>query len=115
MYLSSRGIRAQSHVPAPDLLFGSLGGSQAVIYACNYSWPSVTVGGYIRLRLLLLLLCCYSILDYRCFEASDLLPYATRETLEELGLLGYQIDTFLSDYDYDHIVESGMVYDAHGA
>ena len=38
-------------------------------------------------------------LDYRRFEASDLLPYATRETLEELGLVGYQIDTFLSDYD----------------
>ena len=33
-------------------------------------------------------------LDYRRFEASDLLPYATRETLEELGLVGYQIDTF---------------------
>ena len=26
-------------------------------------------------------------LDYRHFEASDLLPYATRETLEELGLV----------------------------
>ena len=38
-------------------------------------------------------------LDYRRFEASDLLPYATRETLEELGLVGYQIDTFSSDYD----------------
>ena len=37
--------------------------------------------------------------DYRRFEASDLLPYATRETLEELGLVGYQIDTFSSDYD----------------
>ena len=45
------------------------------------------------------------------FEASDLLPYATRETLEELGLVGYQIDTFSSDYD-DYIDESGMVYDA---
>ena len=53
-------------------------------------------------------------LDYRRFEASDLLPYATRETLEELGLVGYQIDTFSSDYD-DYIDESGMVYDAHGA
>ena len=52
--------------------------------------------------------------DYRRFEASDLLPYATRETLEELGLVGYQIDTFSSDYD-DYIDESGMVYDAHGA
>ena len=50
-------------------------------------------------------------LDYRCFEASDLLPYATRETLEELGLVAYQIDTFSSDYDDDHIAESGMVYD----
>ena len=48
-------------------------------------------------------------LDYRRFEASDLLPYATRETLEELGLVGYQIDTFSSDYD-DYIDESGMVY-----
>ena len=37
-------------------------------------------------------------LDYRRFEASDLLPYATRETLEELGLVGCQIDTFSSDY-----------------
>ena len=36
--------------------------------------------------------------DYRRFEASDLLPYATRETLEELGLVGFQTDTFLSDY-----------------
>ena len=53
-------------------------------------------------------------LDYRRFEASDLLPYATRETLEELGLVGYQIDTLSSDYD-DYIDESGMVYDAHGA
>ena len=55
-------------------------------------------------------------LDYRRFEASnkqtnknlrssDLLPYATRETLEELGLVGYQIDTFSSDYD-DYIDES---------
>ena len=41
-------------------------------------------------------------------EASDLLPYATRETLEELGLVGYQIDTVSSDYD-DYIDESGMV------
>jgi len=49
----------------------------------------------------------------RRYEASDLLPYATRETLEKLGLVGYQIDT--SDYDDDHIDESGMVYDAHGA
>ena len=53
-------------------------------------------------------------LDYRRFEASDLLPYATRETLEELGLVGFQIDTFSSDSD-DYIDESGMVYDAHGA
>ena len=44
---------------------------------------------------------------YRRFEASDLLPYATRETLEELGLVGYQIDTFSSDYD-DYIVLSGF-------
>ena len=34
--------------------------------------------------------------------------------LVELGLVGYQIDTFSSDYD-DYIDESGMVYDAHGA
>jgi len=51
----------------------------------------------------------------RRYEASDLLPYATRETLEELGLVGFQIDTFSSDCDDDHIDESGMVYDAHGA
>ena len=38
----------------------------------------------------------------------------SRETLEELGLVGYQIDTFSSDYD-DYFDESGMVYDAHGA
>ena len=34
---------------------------------------------------------------------------------ETLDLVGYQIDTFSSDYDDDHIDESGMVYDAHGA
>ena len=45
-------------------------------------------------------------LDYRRLEASDLLPYATRETLEELGLVGYHIDTFSSDYD-DYVDESG--------
>ena len=47
-------------------------------------------------------------LDYRRFEASDLLPYATRETLEELGLVGYQIDTFSSDYD-DYMSATGCV------
>jgi hypothetical protein len=54
-------------------------------------------------------------LDYRRFEAPDLLPYATRETLEELGLVGYQVDTFSSDYDDDHIDEFGVEFDAHGA
>ena len=49
-------------------------------------------------------------LDYRRFEASDLLPYATRETLEELGLVGYQIDTFSSDYDDYWLAPVGASY-----
>jgi hypothetical protein len=36
----------------------------------------------------------------RQFEAlSDLLTYFTREEAEQVGLDGYIIDTFLSDYD----------------
>ena len=38
--------------------------------------------------------CCY-----RRFEAPDLHPYETSETLQELGLGEYKVDTFLSDYD----------------
>ena len=48
-------------------------------------------------------------LDYRRFEASDLHPYVTSETLQELGLVEYKVDTFSSDYD-DFV---GL--DAHGA
>ena len=54
-------------------------------------------------------------LYYRRFVSSDLLPYATRGTLEDLDLFGYHIDTFSSDYDDKYIEESGMVYNAHGA
>ena len=38
-------------------------------------------------------------LDYRRFEAPDLHPYVTSETLQELGLVEYKVDTFSSDYD----------------
>ena len=31
--------------------------------------------------------------------APDLLPYFTSEEAEQLGLVGYKIDTFSSDYD----------------
>ena len=33
-------------------------------------------------------------LDYRRFEARDLHPYVTSETLQELGLAQYKVDTF---------------------
>ena len=42
-------------------------------------------------------------LDYRRFEAPDLHPYVTSETLQELGLVEYKVDTFSSDYDYDEL------------
>jgi hypothetical protein len=54
-------------------------------------------------------------LDFRRYQAPDLLPYVTRETLEDLGLVGYKVDTFSSDYDDDHIDEFGIEFDAHGA
>ena len=38
-------------------------------------------------------------LDYKRFEAPDLHPYVTTETLRELGLVEYKVDTFSSDYD----------------
>ena len=53
-------------------------------------------------------------LDYRRFEAPDLHPYVTSETLQELGLVEYKVDTFSSDYD-DFVDEFGIELDAHGA
>ena len=35
--------------------------------------------------------------SYRRFEAPDLHPYVTSETLQELGLVEYKVDTFSSD------------------
>jgi hypothetical protein len=49
-------------------------------------------------------------MEYRQFEAPDLLPYFTREEADQLGLDGYKIDTFSSDYD-----EFGTEFEAHGA
>jgi hypothetical protein len=46
-------------------------------------------------------------LDYRRFEAPDLDPYVTRETLQEMGLDDYRVDTFSSDYDDTFVDESG--------
>jgi hypothetical protein len=54
-------------------------------------------------------------LEYRRIEAPDLLPYSSREELsEELGLGGYKVDTFSSDYD-EYVDEFGTEFDAHGA
>ena len=53
-------------------------------------------------------------LDYRRFDAPDLYPYVTSETLQELGLGEFKVDTFSSDYD-DYIDEFGLELDAHGA
>jgi hypothetical protein len=53
-------------------------------------------------------------LDYRQFEAPDLLPYFTTEEADQLGLDGYNIDTFSSDYD-ELVDEFGTGFDAHGA
>ena len=52
--------------------------------------------------------------DYRRFEAPDLHPYVTSETLQELGLVEYNVDTFSSDYD-DFVDEFRVELDAHGA
>ena len=41
-------------------------------------------------------------LDYRRSEAPDLHPCVTSETLQELGLVEYKVDTFSSDY-YDRM------------
>ena len=49
-----------------------------------------------------------------CFEAPDLHPYVTSETLRELGLVEYKVDRFSSDYD-DFVDEFGIELDAHGA
>ena len=48
---------------------------------------------------------------YRRFEASDLHPYVTSETLQEFGLAEYWVDTFASDYD-DYVDEFGFELDA---
>jgi hypothetical protein len=53
-------------------------------------------------------------MEYRQFEAPDLLPYFTREEAEQLGLDGYKIDTFSSDYD-EFVDEFGTEFEAHGA
>jgi hypothetical protein len=54
-------------------------------------------------------------MEYRQFEAPDLLPYFTREeAAEQLGLDGYKIDTFSSDYD-EFVDEFGTEFEAHGA
>jgi hypothetical protein len=45
---------------------------------------------------------------------SDLPPYFTREEAEQLGLDGYKIDTFSSDYD-EFVDEFGTEFEAHGA
>ena len=51
-------------------------------------------------------------LDYRHFEAPDLHPYVTSETLQELGLVEYKVDTFSSDYA-DFVDEFVIELDAH--
>ena len=38
----------------------------------------------------------------------------TSETLQELGLVEYKVETFLSDYG-DYVDEFGFELDAHGA
>jgi hypothetical protein len=53
-------------------------------------------------------------MEYRQFEAPDLLLYFTREEAEQLGLDGYKIDTFSSDYD-EFVDEFGTEFEAHGA
>ena len=47
-------------------------------------------------------------------QLPDLHPYVTSETLQELGLVEYKVDTFSSDYD-DFVDEFGIELDAHGA
>jgi hypothetical protein len=57
----------------------------------------------------------WACVEYRQFEAPDLLPYFTRDEAEQLGLDGYKIDTFSSDYD-EFVDEFGRTeFDAHGA
>jgi hypothetical protein len=53
-------------------------------------------------------------MEYKQFEAPDLLPYFTREEAEQLGLDGYKNDTFSSDYD-EFVDEFGTEFDAHAA
>jgi hypothetical protein len=45
-------------------------------------------------------------LYYRRFEAPDLDPYVTRETLQEMGLDDYRVDTFSFGYDDTFVDES---------
>ena len=106
-----------------EALFSNFGG---VSRAARSMRPSGKVSAFINQNPRKVAAFLSECLDSRRFEASDLLPYATRETLEELGLGGchtlnvcyvmlcYQIDTFSSDCD-DYMDESGMVYEAHGA
>ena len=53
-------------------------------------------------------------LGNRRFEAPDLHPHVTSETLQEFGLVEYKVDTFSSDYD-DFVDEFDSELDAHGA
>jgi hypothetical protein len=39
----------------------------------------------------------------------------SRETLQEMGLDDYRVDTFSSDYDDTFVDEPGYGFDAHGA
>jgi hypothetical protein len=54
-------------------------------------------------------------LDYRRFEAPDLDTYVTGETLQDMSLDDYRVDTFSSDHDDTCVDESGYDFDAHGA
>ena len=95
-----------------EALFSNLGG---VSRAARSMRPSRKVSAFMNQNPRRVAAFVSECLDYVRFAGSDLLFYATRETPEELGLVGCQIDMFSSGYDYDHIDESGMVYDAHGA
>ena len=53
-------------------------------------------------------------LEYRRTEAPDLIPYVSRQELEQLGLAdSYPIDTFSSDYD-EYFDELGIMCYASG-
>ena len=54
-------------------------------------------------------------MQYRRYEAPDLLPYVAHAEIEELGLeYHHVIDTFSSDYD-EFVDELGDELSAHGA